>query len=138
MLRVKICGLTTPQDASTAIEFGADALGFNFYPGSKRYLRMDAAGEWIAALPRNVEKVAILVNPSWDEATAAAAMAGITALQLHGAETPEFCRSLLEERIRFEKAIPVTGPDSLANVPDFFTANVLLDSGGIGEFGGSG
>jgi phosphoribosylanthranilate isomerase len=138
MLRVKICGLTTPQDAAAAVEFGADALGFNFYPGSKRYLRMDAAGEWIAALPRNVEKVAILVNPSWDEATAVAAMAGITALQLHGAETPEFCRRLMEERIRFEKAIPVTGPDSLADVPDFLTPNVLLDSGGTGEFGGSG
>jgi phosphoribosylanthranilate isomerase len=138
MLRVKICGLTTPQDAAAAIEFGADALGFNFYSGSKRYLRMEAAGEWIAALPGHVEKVAILVNPSWDEARAAAATGGITALQLHGAETPGFCRRLMEEGIRFEKALPVTGPDSLANVPDFFTPTVLLDSGGAGEFGGSG
>jgi phosphoribosylanthranilate isomerase len=138
MLRVKICGLTTPQDAAAAIECGADALGFNFYPGSKRYLRMDAAGAWIAALPGDVEKVAILVNPSWDEATAAAATAGITALQLHGAETPEFCRRLKEEGIQFEKALPVTDPDSVANVPNFFTPTVLLDSGGMGEFGGSG
>jgi phosphoribosylanthranilate isomerase len=138
MLRVKICGLTTPQDAAAAIEFGADALGFNFFPGSKRYLRMEAAGEWIAALPGNVEKVAILVDPSWEEAKVAAATAGITALQLHGAETPEFCRRLREARIRFEKALPVTGPDSLANMPDFYTPTVLLDSGGAGEFGGSG
>lgn len=138
MLRVKICGLTTPLDAAVAIEFGADALGFNFYSGSKRYLRMEAAGEWIAALPGDVEKVAILVNPSWDEARAAAATGGITALQLHGAETPGFCRRLMEEGIRFEKAVPVTGPDSLANVPDYCTATVLLDSGGAGEFGGSG
>lgn len=137
MLRVKICGLTTPQDAAAAIEFGADALGFNFYSGSKRYLRMEAAGEWIAALPGHVEKVAILVNPSWDEARAAAT-GGITALQLHGAETPEFCRRLMEEGIRFEKALPVKGPDSLADVPDFFTPTVLLDSVGAGEFGGSG
>lgn len=138
MLRVKICGLTTPRDAAAAIEFGADALGFNFFPGSKRYLPMEAAGEWIAALPGNIEKVAILVNPSWDEAKAAAAAAGITALQLHGAETPDFCRRLREARIRFEKALPVTGPDPLANTPDFFTPTVLLDSGGAGEFGGSG
>jgi phosphoribosylanthranilate isomerase len=138
MLRVKICGLTTPQDAAAAIEFGADALGFNFYPGSKRYVPMEVAGEWIAALPRIVKKVAILVNPSWDEARAAAAIEGITALQLHGAEAPEFCRRLVEERIPFEKALPVTGPDSLANVPDFFTPTVLLDSGGAGKFGGSG
>jgi phosphoribosylanthranilate isomerase len=138
MLRVKICGLTTPQDAAAAIEFGADALGFNFYPGSKRYVRMEIAGEWIAALPDSVEKVAILVNPSWDEAKTAAAMPGITALQLHGTETPEFCRRLMEERIRFGKALPVAGADSLAKVPDFFTTAVLLDSGGAGDFGGSG
>src|SRR2546423_15285553 len=138
MLRVKICGLTTPQDATAAIEFGADALGFNFFPGSKRYLRMEAAGEWIGALPGNVEKVAILVNPSWEEAKVAAATAGITALQLHGMETPEFCRRLSEARIRFEKALPVTGADSLANMPDFFTASLLLESGGAADFGASG
>ncbi|MDP9100448.1 MAG: phosphoribosylanthranilate isomerase [Verrucomicrobiota bacterium] len=138
MLRVKICGLTTPQDAAAAIEFGADALGFNFYPGSKRYLKMEAAGEWIGALSTDVEKVAILVNPSWDQAKAAAATAGITALQLHGRETPEFCRRLMKEGIRFEKALPVTGPDSVDDVPDFFTSTVLLDSGGAREFGGSG
>jgi phosphoribosylanthranilate isomerase len=138
MLRIKICGLTTPQDAAAAIEFGADALGFNFYAGSKRYLRMDAARDWIAALPNNVEKVAILVNPSWEEARAAAATEGITALQLHGTETPEFCRRLVEGGIRFEKALPVTGRDSVARVPDFFTPTVLLDSGEAGEFGGSG
>jgi phosphoribosylanthranilate isomerase len=138
MLRVKICGLTTPQDAAAAIEFGADALGFNFFPGSRRCLRMESAGEWIAALPGNIEKVAILVNPSWEEATAAAATAGITVLQLHGTEPPEFCQRLMKEGIRFEKALPVTGADSLANVSDFFTGTVLLDSGGAGEFGGSG
>ena len=138
MLRVKICGLTTPRDAAAAIEFGADALGFNFFPGSKRYVRMEIASEWIGALPGNIKKVAILVNPSWDEAKAAAATPGITALQLHGAETPDFCRRLMEERIQFEKALPVMAADSVVNVPDFFTTTVLLDSGGAGEFGGSG
>jgi phosphoribosylanthranilate isomerase len=138
MLRVKICGLTTPQDAAAAMELGADALGFNFFPGSRRYLRMENAGEWIAALPGDIEKVAILVNPTWEEATVAAAAPGITLLQLHGTETPEFCWRLKKEGIRFEKAIAVTGADSLANVRDFFTRTVLLDSSGVGEFGGSG
>jgi phosphoribosylanthranilate isomerase len=138
MLRVKICGLTTPQDASAAIESGADALGFNFFSGSKRYVRPEIAGTWIGGLPADVEKVAILVNPSWDEAMAAARLAGITALQLHGAETPEFCRRLKEQGIRFEKALPVSGPDSVAALPEFHTLTLLLDSGGAGEFGGSG
>lgn len=136
MLRIKICGLTTPQDARAAIELGADALGFNFFPGSKRYVGRDAP--WIAELPGGVEKVAILVNPTWDEAKAIAVAPGITTLQLHGTESPKFCRDLMEEGIRFEKAIPVSGPDSLAQCQDFSTHTVLLDSSGAGGFGGTG
>src|SRR4051812_49261368 len=132
MLRIKICGLTTPQDARAAIELGADALGFNFFSGSKRYVGREAP--WIAELPGGVEKVAILVNPTWDEAKALAAAPGITALQLHGTESPKFCRDLMEEGIRFEKAVPVSGPDSLAQCQDFSTRTVLLDSSGAGEF----
>jgi phosphoribosylanthranilate isomerase len=136
MLRIKICGLTTPRDAEAAIEFGADALGFNFFPGSKRYVGSDA--DWIGALPDKIEKIAVLVNPTLDEAKSTAARAGITALQLHGMESPEFCRELAEDGIRFEKALPVLGPDSLGKVPNFFTGTVLLDSGIGGDFGGSG
>jgi phosphoribosylanthranilate isomerase len=136
MLRIKICGLTTPQDAAAAIEFGADALGFNFFPGSKRYVGGETA--WIGDLAGNVEKLAILVNPGWDEAKAISGAAGITALQLHGNESPEFCQRLMKEGIRFEKALPVRGPDSLVGLPDFATRTLLLDSGNAGEFGGSG
>jgi phosphoribosylanthranilate isomerase len=136
MLRIKICGLTTPQDARAAIAFGADALGFNFFPASKRYVGRKAS--WIAELPEGVEKVAIVVNPSGEEAKALAGALGITSLQLHGTESPEFCRDLMEAGIRFEKAIPVSRPNSLATCPDFCTRTVLLDSGGAGQFGGSG
>jgi phosphoribosylanthranilate isomerase len=136
MLRIKICGLMTPQDARAAIEFGADALGFNFFPRSKRYVGTEAS--WIAELPGDVEKVAIVVDASADEAKALSRSLGITSLQLHGTESPEFCRGLMEAGVRFEKAIPVYGPDSLANCPDFSTHTVLLDSSAAGEFGGSG
>jgi phosphoribosylanthranilate isomerase len=136
MLRVKICGLTTPQDAAAAIEFGADALGFNFFPGSKRYVGTETP--WIGELPGNIEKLAVLVNPSWDEAKAIAGTAGITALQLHGKESPEFCRRLMKEGIQFEKALPVSGTDSVVSIRNFSTRTVLLDSSGAGVFGGSG
>jgi phosphoribosylanthranilate isomerase len=136
--RVKICGLTTPEDATAAIEFGADALGFNFFSGSKRYLPISAGLEWIARLAAKIPKVAVLVNPSWEEAIRAAKSPGITALQLHGAETPDFCRRLAEHGIRFSKALPVTTLNSVKNMPSFFTRTVLLDSGPAGEFGGSG
>lgn len=135
--RVKICGITTPEDAAAAIEFGADALGFNFFAGSRRYL---AAGsrQFISGLSAEIPKVAVLVNPSWEEAVAAANWPGITALQLHGAETPDFCRRLAEHGVRFAKAWPVTTSDSVTSLPTFFTRTVLLDSSHAGEFGGSG
>ncbi|HYJ04745.1 MAG TPA: phosphoribosylanthranilate isomerase [Chthoniobacterales bacterium] len=137
-LRVKICGLTTPEDTDAAVEFGADALGFNFFPGSKRYLPIDAARDWIAALPAEIPKVGVLVNPSWEEAVRVSRLPGITALQLHGAETPDFCRRLAECGIGFAKALPVTTFDSVKNLPSFSTRTVLLDSSHAGEFGGSG
>ncbi|HEV2805798.1 MAG TPA: phosphoribosylanthranilate isomerase [Chthoniobacterales bacterium] len=136
MVRVKICGLTTPQDAFAAIEAGADALGFNFFPGSKRFVGSET--NWIGSLPATVDKIGIVVNPTLDQARAISAVSGITALQLHGTETPEFCDRLAQGGIRFEKAIPVLGSEPLANVPDFFTDTVLLDSSAGGEFGGSG
>lgn len=136
--RVKICGLTTPEDAAAAIEFGADALGFNFFSGSKRYLPVNAGQKWIAHLAAEIQKVAVLVNPSWEEAVRAAKLPGITSLQLHGAETPDFCRSLAEHGIRFSKAVPVSTLKSIKNMPSFSTRTVLLDSGHAGEFGGSG
>ena len=136
MLRIKICGLTTRGDAEAAIEFGADALGFNFFSGSKRFV--GSAHDWIGNLPGNVEKLAVLVNPSWDEAKTIAGTTGVDALQLHGAETPEFCQRLQQEGIRFEKALPVSGTASLHELADFSTDTVLLDSSLADEFGGSG
>lgn len=134
---VKICGLTTREDAAAAIELGADALGFNFFAGSKRYLEVGSR-DWIADLPAEIPKIAVVVSPSWEEALAAAKSPGITALQLHGAETPDFCQKLAERGIRFAKAVPVTSSESVMNLPAFSTRTVLLDSSTAGEFGGSG
>jgi phosphoribosylanthranilate isomerase len=136
--RIKICGVTNAADARAAIEFGADALGFNFFSGSKRYLPVTAAAEWIAELPTEIVKVAVLVNASWDEAVALAARPFIDALQLHGMETPEFCQRLAARGIQFAKAIPVRTARPLQGIPAFFTRTLILDSSEAGEFGGSG
>jgi phosphoribosylanthranilate isomerase len=135
--RAKICGITNREDARAAIEFGADALGFNFFSGSRRYLPVTAA-EWIAELPAEIVKVAVLVNANWEEAIALAATPFIDALQLHGTETPEFCQRLAEKGIQFAKAIPVTRTRPLRNLPEYFTRTLVLDSSEAGEFGGSG
>src|ERR1700732_2562718 len=95
-IQVKVCGITNLADALAAIECGADALGFNFYPGSKRYIDIFAARDWIAGLPRTVSKVAVLVNPTEAQALGLAQLPFIDALQLHGAESPGFCKALAE------------------------------------------
>lgn len=135
--RVKICGITNAADAAAAIEFGADALGFNFYAGSKRCIPL-AAGDWIAELPPEIVKIAVVADTELVEAVALAALPGITGLQLHGDETPEFCQRLAARGIRFIKALPVTTAELLRKTPSYFTRTVLLDSAGQGEFGGSG
>ena len=67
-VRVKICGVTNAEDAHAAIEAGADALGFNLWPGSKRHILLDEHAHWIAKLPPLVTRVAVLVNAEFEEA----------------------------------------------------------------------
>ncbi len=135
---VKICGITNEADALVAIDFGADALGFNLVRQSKRYIDIDAAAEWIDRLSKEICKVAVIANPSWEEAVQISQLPFIDALQLHGNESPEFCRRLAEAGIRFAKALPVANSKSLADFPDFSTETLILDSASVGEFGGSG
>jgi phosphoribosylanthranilate isomerase len=137
-VRVKICGITNAADARAAIDLGADALGFNFFPGSKRYIDIRSNAEWMAKLPAEVCKVAVLVNPAMTEAIEFAKLPFIDALQLHGNESPAFCKILAERGIHFAKALPVANQDSLADVPNFFTSTILLDSVSRHGFGGSG
>jgi len=137
-VRVKICGITNEPDALAAIEAGADALGFNLVRQSKRYIDIETAAGWIDKLPREILKVAVLADPNWEDACRMSQLPFIDALQLHGNESPEFCRRLAEAGIRFAKAVPVSHSQSLGAVPDFFTDTVLLDSASAAGFGGSG
>lgn len=137
-LFVKICGITNEPDALAAIEAGADGLGFNIVPRSKRHIDIDAAAVWIQNLPKDIWKVAVTADPNWEDACRVGQSPFIDALQLHGTESPEFCRRLAEAGIRFAKAVPVTGSKSLAGLPDYFTDTMILDSSSGGTFGGTG
>ncbi|HME88956.1 MAG TPA: phosphoribosylanthranilate isomerase [Chthoniobacterales bacterium] len=135
---VKICGITNEPDALAAIEAGADALGFNFVRHSKRYVDIDAAATWIAKLPKDICKVAVLADPNWEDACRISQLRFIDALQLHGNESPDFCRRLTEAGIRFAKALPVADSKSLNQVPEFFTDTLILDKASGAGFGGTG
>ncbi len=84
---VKICGITNREDAQAAVENGASAVGFNFYPLSPRYIELEDAAEIIAALPANIWKVGVFVDESVEGIQRIAGLAELDIAQLHGHET---------------------------------------------------
>ena len=137
-VRVKICGITNRDDALAAIAGGADALGFNLFPGSKRHLVLDEHAAWLRALPPFVARVAVLVNAPLDEARRVAAHPAIDFVQLHGDEDAAYCAEFARSGRAFIKALRVRGRETLAQTAVFSTPHVLLDAHVPGEFGGTG
>lgn len=89
--RIKICGITRPQDAVAAARAGADAIGLVFYPPSPRFLSVERAIEVRDALPPFVQTVALFVNPSRAEVDTVLEQVRPSMLQFHGEEPPAFC-----------------------------------------------
>ena len=137
MTRVKVCGITNLEDALAALEAGAEMLGFNFYARSPRYVSPTEARRVVEQLPEGVECVGVFVNESAPaEVERVAREASVGAVQLHGDETPEFCRALRElTTIKALRVGPGYTPESAARYP---TDAVLLDAYVAGEWGGTG
>jgi phosphoribosylanthranilate isomerase len=129
-MMVKICGITNREDALAAIDGGASALGFNFYPASPRYIAPDAAAEIASALPAGVWKVGVFVDESPQAVRRTAAQVGLEIAQLHGSEPPE----QYPRGIRVWKAIRMLAGGSAC--PTTETASVeavLLDGPASGQ-----
>ena len=137
-VRVKICGLTRRANALEAIRLGADALGFNLYPGSKRRVTLEHEAEWIIALPPFVTRVAVLVNVSLEEALRVAAHPAIDLVQFHGDEDEAYCAKFAEAGCPFIKALRLRDSGSIESAPHFSTSNLLLDADAGAAFGGTG
>ena len=136
--RVKICGITNPDDAALAIEFGADALGLNFYSGSSRCLDLKRDSEWLRRLPAHTPRVAVVVNASFDEIARLLGERIVDAVQLHGDEDEAFCRELAACGTAYIKAIRVRDKAALLNVKRFGTADLLVDAYHPKAYGGTG
>ena len=89
--RVKICGVTRPEDAAMAADLGADAVGLNFWPPGSRCTDAGRAKEIVAALPPMVTPVGVFVDPERSEVERVLARAGLSVLQFHGDENPSEC-----------------------------------------------
>jgi len=133
-LKVKICGVTRLEDALAAVRLGADALGFNFWPRSKRYLPPAEARAIVRSLPPLVTAVGVFVDPTREEVLRAADASGISVAQLHGDEPPQLCVSL---PIPVLKAIRVADAHALALLASYEVQGFLLDAPTPG-YGGSG
>ncbi|HTP50789.1 MAG TPA: phosphoribosylanthranilate isomerase [Anaeromyxobacteraceae bacterium] len=133
-MRIKICGITSVEDALAAVRLGADALGFNFWSDSKRYISPSAAEAIVARLPPFVTTVGVFVNQPEGEIRAIASESGVQVFQLHGDEPPDFCARLPLPVI---KAIPVDQVKALSRLLSYEVSAFLLDTPSRG-FGGSG
>jgi phosphoribosylanthranilate isomerase len=106
-MMVKICGITNREDALAAIDGGAAALGFNFYPASPRYIAPDEAAAVAATLPASVWKVGVFVDESPETVLRIAGQVGLDIAQLHGSESPQ----QYPRGMRVWKAIRMVGQD---------------------------
>ena len=139
MTKVKICGITNLEDALISAKFGADALGFNFYERSPRYIKPEKAREIVEQLPAEVLKVGVFVNENLDKIVEIAEVARLEALQLHGEETPEFARELkARTNLEIIKAFRVSGEFQPEDVLQYEVDAVLLDAYSPQEHGGTG
>ena len=98
--RVKICGITRPEDAAAAATHGADAIGLVFYRPSPRYVSPELARQIVSAVPPFVATVAVFVNPTREEVEAVIRESGVTLLQFHGDEPPDFCEGFSRPYIK--------------------------------------
>jgi phosphoribosylanthranilate isomerase len=135
MVKIKICGITNIDDAMAAVDLGADALGFNFYKKSPRYIDPQKAAEIITQLPPFIVPVAIFVNEREDRILETLKTACIHGIQLHGDETPEFCQRFGNHVI---KAFQVKDKESLKHMSHYRVSAYLLDSYREGMRGGTG
>ncbi|ACH38974.1 N-(5'-phosphoribosyl)anthranilate isomerase [Citrifermentans bemidjiense Bem] len=135
MTKVKICGITTLEDALMAVEAGADALGFVFFEKSPRYIGPEAAARIIRELPPFVQVVGLFVNAELDFVNRTADTCGLDLVQLHGEESPAYC-GLVRRRVM--KAFRVRGAESLAALADYKVSAYLLDAYSPASHGGTG
>jgi len=114
-MRVKICGITNLEDALTAVDEGADALGFIFYQRSSRFISPDAAFKIIEQLPPFVEKVGLFIDSDAKYVNKAIALSGITLAQIHFEATNALYGSLIAPHLRVVRAQREADIDYLAD-----------------------
>ena len=137
-IQIKICGVTTANDARACVELGADMIGFNFYPASPRYIEPTIVREIVDALPARICAIGVFVDADPAEIRKLATTAGVRCVQLHGNTTPESCSELARE-FRVIRALSTDTRFEPEHTAAFTECDVLIDAyhpelrGGTGQ-----
>ena len=134
---LKICGVTTHDDAKRLVALGVDALGVNFWQKSKRHVEPGDAA-WLLGLAGEILRVGVFVNESVELPLRLVREGYLDVVQLHGDETPEDAAAFRDAGILFFKAIGVKTRADLERAPEFGAAAILLDAHAPGVYGGTG
>ena len=134
-VKVKICGITSVADGVAAAEAGADMIGLMFYERSPRHISLATAAEISRAVSPFIVKVGVFVNPTEEAVFRAIGECGVTLLQFHGEEAPEFCTQF---GVMSMKAFRMRDAASLAALPNYQTDAYLLDAYSPDAHGGTG
>jgi phosphoribosylanthranilate isomerase len=136
---IKICGVTQREQALAIAGLGADFMGINFWPGSKRYLPLEKAAEWLKDVPPSTRLVGVFVNPDPAYLDEVLSTGLLSLVQLHGDEFPDYCASVASRGVRVLKAFQVRDEASLDQIQSYAVTDILLDAyhpherGGVGE-----
>jgi phosphoribosylanthranilate isomerase len=141
-MRVKICGITQPQQSQAIASLGATALGFICVPASPRYVTPAQIRAAIAPLSVNIDTIGVFANTSIQKISQTVHESGLTGVQLHGDETPEFCRHLRQAlpQVEIIKALRVRNVEHLEQAIIFtqYINTLLLDAYHPQQLGGTG
>ncbi|MBW4633483.1 MAG: phosphoribosylanthranilate isomerase [Iphinoe sp. HA4291-MV1] len=141
-MRIKICGITQPQQGKAIASLGATALGFMCVPTSPRYIQVEQILAVVEQLPEKIDKIGVFANTTAPEITQTVVSSGLTGVQLHGDEPPEFCQQLrqLLSNVEIIKALRIRSFKDLEKAATY-TPNLdtlLLDAYHPQQLGGTG
>jgi phosphoribosylanthranilate isomerase len=134
-LWIKICGVTSTDDARRAVEAGADAIGVNLVPSSKRFVDDGTAYAIVDAVGGNAEVIAVVADRSATELRALAERLELRTLQLHGSEGPELVALLAPLAYQ---AVRIASPEDVVRARTFAGSRLLVDAKVAGALGGTG
>ena len=135
-VEIKICGITTMEDAAMACSCGADALGFIFYEKSPRYVTPEAAFHIIEHLPPAISKVGVFLNHDINFVRDIYSFCGLDLIQLHGDESPDYCRGIPQAILI--KAVSPKSDSDLLLAENYAVKAFLVDARDSGRYGGTG